>query len=967
MNQRQITRDLSLQALLHALLLGVASIALLGFVLSLLPVMEAVSWQFPALPQALALAAVVAAFWCVALELRAGRLLCAGLLVLCGLAGLAGLFEVHDGSPGVSLISVWPEDEHFPHWLMILLGMAFFWPVGAPLWAFANRAVGAVVGGFGLLVALAHFNLLTYSEGMLYLRDVPMLAGIALVGGGLVMVMGAWWTPNRLSRSPKTIIIGAACSFFTLFATTFLVVQVLTFWRGPVEGFGVASFKNLYDFTLIAGIVFGLVLCHRVLYSSLLASDREDQDGALIDSEMRFSALFEQSPSALMVVSTDGEILLTNEACDNLLSTIDSTVAGNSVRAFVRQEYFRPEELVRFENAFAEVVEGNRQQMTLRPRTEEYGVRHLELFLLPIKLRGKVDAVYVVIRDLSNSVINKYRQRLFERSLDASVNGALIFGIRSHSFPIVYANPAFEELMGPGSAPLKSDGISAILGRDPEKRDRAYLTRIIESGSDLCQMRKLRRRDGSEFWMKLLLSPVLDDEDVLTHYVAIISDITEQKSQAQQLEYQATHDTLTGLGNRTLFNEVLEREFHMSRRTGELLAVLFVDLDEFKPINDTLGHNIGDQLLVSVAGRLRAGLRPSDTLVRLGGDEFVLMLPRLGGYEDVVVVAERLLETLVEAHRIDEYELHISASIGVAILDEHISSSEQLLQHADMAMYRAKQRGRNTYCIFTNDLNDRLVRRVQLRNDLQEAIQKGDLDICYQPFVNASGEVCGFEALSRWNHPRFGSVPPDEFISLAEETGQVSELGNWVTERVSRDATQLMSANPHAASLAINLSPLQFHRPNFIDQLRNVLDNSQIPYQWIELELTENVLMRDQEGGVERLEELQDLGFSVAIDDFGTGYSSFSYLRSLPVGKIKIDKTFVQNVTCSRRDAAVCRGIINLARELGLDIIAEGVETGEQLRLLESWGCRMFQGYYFSRPMPLSHWVSEECRLVHVS
>jgi diguanylate cyclase (GGDEF)-like protein/PAS domain S-box-containing protein len=833
--------------------------------------------------------------------------------------------------------------------------------------AFVNRSVGLVVSGFGLLITLAHFNLLTYSQGMLHLKGIPMLAGVGLVGIGLVMVMNAWWSANRLCRSPRAVLFGAGCSFVTLIASTFLVAQLPAFWSGPIEGFGLSSLKNLHDVTLIAGLVFGLALCHRVLYSSLLASDRDSQNGALMDSEMRFSALFEQSPSALMVVAKNGEILLTNEACDHLFSAIHKEIAGNNLRTFVHEEYFRPEEVVRFENAFAEVVGGNRQEMTLRLWTQEHGMRHLELFLLPIKLRGAVDAVYVIMRDLSNSVISRYRQRLFERSLDASVNGVLIFEVGTQAFSIVYFNDAFQELVGLDSDELCGDGLTAILGARPDDRDRSRLIGVVESGNDLNEKREIRRQDGSIFWMKLLLSPVLDEDGVLTHYIAIVSDISEQKQQAQQLEYQATHDTLTGLGNRTLFNEVLEREFLMSRRTGEPLAVLFVDLDEFKPINDTMGHNVGDQLLVSVAKRLGAELRPSDTLVRLGGDEFVLMLPRMASHDDVALVAERLLDALVKVHRIEDYELHISASIGVAVLDESISSSEQLLQHADMAMYRAKEKGRNTFCIFTNDLNDRWVRRVNLRNDLQDAIENGNLEISYQPFIAANGDICGFEALSRWNHPKLGAVPPNEFIALAEETGQISELDNWVIERVSKDAQQLMAANPQAQVLAINLSPLQFHRPNFIDQLCKVLDSRQVPYQWIELELTENVLMRDQEGGIEKLEELQSLGFSVAIDDFGTGYSSFAYLRSLPVGKIKIDKTFVQSVAHSGKDAAVCRGIINLAKELGLEIIAEGVETRDQFRLLESWGCRVFQGYYFSRPMPLGCWSGEQYRLSGVS
>lgn len=961
MNQHQRNRDLSMQSLLHAVFLTAVSIAVIGLVLNVVPVLGTVKSQFPAVPQSLAIIIAYGAFWSVALDFRPGRLLCAALLLVCGFSGFTGVLE------DTTLEAAWAAGTHFPEWLMLLVGIAFAWPVRAPLWVTVNRVIGCLVAGFGTLVALAHFNLLTYSQGFLYLRDVPVLAGVGLLAIGVAMVMDEWWSDNRLCRMPRSITVGAVCSLATLLATTVLVAQLPGFWRSPIDGFGLSSLKSLNDLTLAGGIAFGLVLSHRVLYSILLASDRDSQDHALLDSELRFSALFEQSPSALMVVGTSGEVLLANDACKQLLLTIDDKIVGKNIRAFVHERYIRHDEIIRFENAFARVIEGEREQLTLRPKAVEFGVRHLDVFLLPIKLRGKIDAVYVVIRDFSNSVVNKYRQRLFERSLDASVNGVLIFALKRPSFPIIYANPAFGRLMEITGDEQRRNGVNTLLGANTDAAWQARLLDAIDTGQGLQQVQQVTRADGATFWLELLLSPVMDEDEQLSHYVAIVNDITDQRQQSRQLEYQATHDSLTGLGNRALFNEVLEREFQMARRTNELLAVLFIDLDEFKPINDTLGHKVGDQLLISIAQRLKAELRPSDTLVRLGGDEFVLMLPRLTLRDDVVRVAERLLAALGKAHRIDDYELHISASIGIAMSHEAISSSEQLLQQADMAMYRAKQKGRNTYYLFTNDLNHKLVRRVQLRNDLQEAIEHESLELNYQPFVDAEGRVIGFEALSRWSHPHFGSVSPDEFITLAEETGQTGELSAWVTRQVSSDARQLIAAYPDIKSLAVNLSPLQFHRPNFIVHLCRILDEHQIPYSWIELELTESILMKDQDGASERLGELQALGFSIAIDDFGTGYSSFAYLRTLPMGKIKIDKSFVQNVVDSERDAAVCRGIINLARELGLDIIAEGVETEAQLRLLKSWGCRIFQGYHFSRPMPLRHWIEKEYPMVRVS
>lgn len=425
----------------------------------------------------------------------------------------------------------------------------------------------------------------------------------------------------------------------------------------------------------------------------------------------------------------------------------------------------------------------------------------------------------------------------------------------------------------------------------------------------------------------------------------------------ERLAHQAIHDALTGLGNRTLFEDRLKHDFELARRHNRRLAVLFVDLDEFKPINDTLGHKVGDSLLVAVARMLEASLRPTDTLARFGGDEFVVLLPDLVSPMQAEEVASRILKKVALPHQVGEHELYLSASIGISLLDSGVHAPEKLIQQADMAMYKAKRQGRDTYQVYSKDLDAKLSRRVTLRNDLQEAIQQGQLLLHYQPQVDQQGRFCGLEALVRWQHPTKGLILPNSFISLAEETGQIVPLGKWVLAQACKDAMQLRAMGLLRGRVAVNLSPLQFHRPGFLNTLSAILEDSGLRADYLELELTEGILMRDRDGAVRILDAIQAMGIATAIDDFGTGFSSFSYLKELPTNSIKIDKSFVENVVVNRKDAAVCKGVITMARAMGLSVVAEGVEHEAQFDILKAWGCHAFQGYYIAHPMPLDELV----------
>ncbi|MGM0615915.1 MAG: putative bifunctional diguanylate cyclase/phosphodiesterase [Pseudomonadota bacterium] len=543
---------------------------------------------------------------------------------------------------------------------------------------------------------------------------------------------------------------------------------------------------------------------------------------------------------------------------------------------------------------------------------------------------------------------------LFQRSLEASSNGVLIAKARWPELPIVYANPAFTQITGYPLAEIQGQSCCFLKGAETNPEQVASIRQALQNGEGISLTLRNYRKDGRAFWNNLFISPVHDHNGKITHFIGILNDISAHKHQENQLAFHATHDPLTGLGNRALFEDHLRHDSELAKRHAQQIAVLFIDLDEFKPINDTLGHSVGDKVLISVAQRLQAQIRPSDTLCRFGGDEFLLLLPDLVTTDQTEEIAHRLLASVSMPYHIDGHELHLSASIGIAVSHLELTEPCTLIQQADMAMYKAKRQGRNAVQRFTDDINTKLVQRVTLRNELHDVISKAQLDLYYQPLIKNDGTLKGFEALLRWQHPEKGMISPFHFIPLAEQTGQIVALGQWVLERVARDLATLAPRMPSTCRIAINLSPLQFHRPDFLTGLTQTLQTTGLPAQQLEVELTESILMKDAKSAIERLNALRELGVSIAIDDFGTGFSSLNYLRHLPIDTLKIDRSFVTQLPENSKDAAVVNGIIGLAHNLGLTVVAEGIEHEQQHHALRQLNCDAFQGYLFARPMPLA-------------
>ncbi|MDH3637611.1 MAG: EAL domain-containing protein, partial [Gammaproteobacteria bacterium] len=458
---------------------------------------------------------------------------------------------------------------------------------------------------------------------------------------------------------------------------------------------------------------------------------------------------------------------------------------------------------------------------------------------------------------------------------------------------------------------------------------------------------------------------IVDSSGTLQELHAAVQDITEQKQAEEEIRRLAYFDTVTGLPNRAAFEERLSQAVALAKRNDRQLAVLFLDLDNFKRINDTLGHTIGDLLLKEIAGRLLTAIRRSDTvtrnqpdeddknLARLGGDEFIVLLSEIRRSEDAAIVANRILETLSQPVNVAGHEISVTPSIGIAVFPKDGDDVESLLKNADVAMYAAKRRRKNQYQFFAEKMNATALWRLKLEERLRKALERQELELHYQPLVDLSTEkILGVEALLRWNHSKLGQVPPAEFIPVAEETGLIAKIGEWVLRSACSQAKAWRNSGLPIARMSVNISVVQFVQSNFVDLVVKILKQTGLEADALELEVTESLLMKNAEEAVNTLNALKKLGIGLAIDDFGMGYSSLAHLKRLPIDRVKIDPTFICGLDSSPKDAAIVRAILAMALTLDLGVIAEGVETVEHLRFLKAHGCNEAQGHYFGRPLP---------------
>jgi diguanylate cyclase (GGDEF)-like protein/PAS domain S-box-containing protein len=462
----------------------------------------------------------------------------------------------------------------------------------------------------------------------------------------------------------------------------------------------------------------------------------------------------------------------------------------------------------------------------------------------------------------------------------------------------------------------------------------------------------LVRRDGSEIPIEDSVAPIHDREGKPTGAVVVFRDVTMARTMALEMTHSAQHDFLTGMPNRMLLNDRVNQAIAWAQRHSKKVAVLFLDLDGFKHINDSLGHPTGDRLLQSVAKRLVDCVRASDTVSPQGGDEFVVLLTEVAQSEDAAITARRMLQTVAQAHSIDQHDLYVTTSIGVSVFPDDGQDAETLIKNADTAMYQAKENGRQSYQFFKPAMNVRAVERQSIEEGLRRALERAEFMVHYQPKVNLrTGEITGAEALIRWAHPVRGLVPPSDFIPIAEDCGLIVPIGNWVLREACKQARNWIDAGLPLATMAVNISAMEFRDENFLDGVFGILQDTGLHPGALELELTESVLMKRAESTESILKALRASGIQLAVDDFGTGYSSLSYLRKFPIDALKIDQSFIRQITTAPDETTIVTAVISMGRSLKLRVVAEGVETLEELTFLQAHHCDEAQGYYFSRPV----------------
>ncbi len=552
--------------------------------------------------------------------------------------------------------------------------------------------------------------------------------------------------------------------------------------------------------------------------------------------------------------------------------------------------------------------------------------------------------------DITEQKENSERLRMAQKVFENTIEGIVITDTEGM---IQMVNPAFttitgytpQEAIGKNPRVLKSE-------RHDQLFYKAMWDSLTETGSWKGEIWN-RRKTGETYPEWLTISAIKNDYGDTTHYISVFNDITEHRQKEEHIRHLAYYDALTGLPNKFLFGDRLNLAITHAQYHKHMLAVMVLDVDRFKRINDTLGHAIGDMVIQTVADRLSRCIEEGDTLSRLGGDEFMFILDEVKGIQDVTKVLHKIIDTLSYPLYVHEHELHITGSIGISMYPSDGKDIDTLVKNADTAMYRAKELGKNNYQMYTPTMNDKAIVHLTMENDLRKALERDELILYYQPKVDMkSGNIIGAEALVRWNHPERGRISPGEFIPLAEETGLIEPLGQWVLRRACCQIRQWQLEKGYDIHVSVNLSPRQFRNRNLVEHIMDAIEKTEIDPKYIELEITESCAMENPDHTIRSLQRLKEKGFTFSIDDFGTGYSSLGVLKKFPIDMLKIDQSFVRDITKHEDDRAIVLAMISMAHSMKLKVVAEGVETSEELSFLMDNQCDLLQGYLYSPPVP---------------
>jgi diguanylate cyclase (GGDEF)-like protein/PAS domain S-box-containing protein len=670
-------------------------------------------------------------------------------------------------------------------------------------------------------------------------------------------------------------------------------------------------------------------------------SDRKRAESALKESEQKLRTLVTNAPIVLFAIDRDG--IFTHSEGKGLDGL--GLKPGESVGRSVSELYGdRPDILEHVRRALS----GESHTATVRLGEIAFETRYA-----PYRdSNGQVMGIIGVATDVTEQHRADQSLRASEARYRALFEHNLAGVFRSTlDGRILDCNESFARIFGYSSPEEVLDQHAQRLYLRPEDRN-AFLSRLGERNSLSNYESCVRKRDGTPIWVLENATLVEGPDNDRSVIEGTIIDITERKSAEEQVKHLAFHDALTGLPNRLLFNDRLSIALAQARRSGEKLVTLFLDLDRFKVINDSLGHAAGDELLRRVAERLQANVRAGDTVARLGGDEFIILLTRISSEANGSKVAAKFLQNVRNPFSVQERNVFITTSVGVSMYPNDGLDPETLIQNADVALYRAKEEGRDNYQLYAPAMNARALQRLSLENRLRQALPNEELILHYQPIVDVpSGRVCGAEALLRWRHPELGLLPPSEFITLAEISGLIVPIGHWVLKTACEQAREWQAMGYPHLRVSVNLSPRQFQQANLVSQVTGSLAASGIDAGSLDLEITESSAMQNAELTINTLLEFKRLGVSISLDDFGTGYSSLNYLKRFPIDRVKLDQSFVRDMTRSPEDAAIVRAVISMAHTLNLVVVAEGVETEDQLAFLRHHRCDEIQGFLFSPPV----------------
>ncbi|MEG4087706.1 EAL domain-containing protein [Microcoleus sp. POL10_C6] len=663
-------------------------------------------------------------------------------------------------------------------------------------------------------------------------------------------------------------------------------------------------------------------------------------------------ATIESTADGILAVDSEGKVVSFNRKFAEMWQLPDLLVDSrdnNQILGFEINQLKYPE-----------IFLNRAKELSDRPAAESYDLieltdgRIFERYSLPQRTGGKITGRVFSFRDVTERVQSEEKLRKSEERfhlLTRATNDAVWdFDLLKNEY---WLSAEFEKVFGYKLNETQTIELESWwLNIHPEERERVMLSFNQTMNSDAqcwSEEYSFHRADGGYVFVLDRGYIIRNESGKAVRAIGTMMDITQRKQAEEIIRYQAVYDQLTGLPNRILFNERLLASLKQAKQTKKMLAVMFLDLDRFKKINDTLGHAAGDRLLEGFAGRISDTLRSTDTVARWGGDEFTILLPDINCLEDAVKTAQRILNNLKPAFKLEGQPFHVSSSIGIALYPDDGEDAETLVKNADAALYYAKEMGRNNYQLYTSTLNPHGSHLLTIEHRLHEALEQGEFEVFYQPKVNiTTWQIQGMEALLRWQHPQLGLVTPATFIPIAEENGLIVPIGEWVLQTACTQNKAWQDALQPDLRVAVNVSARQFQQFNLLEMVAKCLEKSGLAPQYLELEITETTAMQDVDYTTKVLRELQNMGVQIALDDFGTGYCSLNYLKKFPLNILKIDKSFVSGLTTDPCERAIAKAVATLGRDLNLSVVAEGVETKEQLECLRELHCQEIQGYYFS-------------------